>query len=82
MRSGFTAQKVPATHVSFAPDRSPAVLGDGTTSDTLRDNLRKRRQILDDIFQAAQRGDESETIRLAARLAGLRHRAEHFPKAA
>lgn len=85
MRSGFTTQQVRAATVSRAnghtlvhpedaPDR-PALPTDGGI---LRDNLRHRRQLLDAIFTAAKKGDEAETLRLAAKLGTLRHYSEQL----
>lgn len=73
MQQGLTTQQIQASHVAFAQGRKPVVLGDETTSASLRDNLRQRRVILDAIFTAAQQGDEAETLRLASELTNLRN---------
>jgi hypothetical protein len=81
MKNGLTTQTVSASRLSVVPGRATQVIDErdpgsvraGGLGDALRDNVRRKRVLLDEIHRAAGAGQEDEVIRLAATLA--EHRA-------
>lgn len=84
MQQGLTTQQIRATIVDSKGGQTfvrPEGTHDWDTPEAgnlLRLNLRQRYVVLDEIHEAAKRGDETEVLRLGLKLACLVKKATHI----